>query len=238
MSLREAIKPFVPKLVLEARDRFVARARMRSNWIGRTSTPEDQHLTVYWRSDTQPRRQRVVEILARNIHDGDAVLEYGSHVGVNLKLLNDRFPSSRLYAVEPNREAFEFMREKLPFIQALNEEDGGFLRSEFPAEYIAVSFTCSVFFSMEPRRVRRVLRKMCQISTTVILAEGMANINGYRSRFPQICYLHPYSRWLRQCGFTIDGIFDTPDAVPQLDGILVARRAVSAPDSTRSAPGG
>ena len=164
------------------------------------------------------------------------MLEYGSHVGVNLKLLRERLPLCRLYAVEPNREAFEFTQEKLPFVLALNAEDEGFLRSEFPAEHLTVSFTCSVFFSMEPRRVRRVLKKMCQISTTVILAGGMANINGYRSRFPRICYLHPYSRWLRQCGFTIDRIFDAPDAVPQLDGILVARRAVSAPNSACLAP--
>jgi hypothetical protein len=128
MLLRQAIKPFVPKLVLQARDRFMARARLPSSWIGRRSTPEDQHLTVYWHSDTQPRRQRVIEILAQHLQDGDAVLEYGSHVGVNLRLLIERFPSSRLYAVEPNLEAFDFMREKLPFVQALNAEEGGFLK--------------------------------------------------------------------------------------------------------------
>lgn len=226
--MKALLKPYVPAWAFRVRAYLQSDQLSRSAWIGRTTTESDQHLTLYWNSDRKPNRLQLIDILSRHV-DG-SVLEYGSHVGVNFKVLRDRFPDATFYAVEPNKEAFGFMREKLPFVQGLNAEDEGFIATtSFPPHPVSVSFTSGVFNCMAPSRAKSVLEKLSRISNTIVLGEGIDHADGWRSRWIKgtNCYHHPYSRWLRARGFSNIEAISALDPGPNYSGVIIAKRALT-----------
>jgi hypothetical protein len=151
-------------------------------------------------------------------------------VGLNLRILKESLPSdlkNSYFAVEPNAEAVDFLRKKLPYVQVLQAEDSIFCRQHsFPPPGRYLTFINSVFYSMEQRRVKTVLARLCSISESVVLGESIVNIDGRASylRDNPECFEHPYRHWLDEFGFEIVTVEAAPDPRPQLNGFIVARR--------------
>lgn len=214
--------------------RYWHRHKMRNSWISRKDTLEDNHLATYWNASGQPNRILLIEILSDCLHSDPSsiskgVLEYGSHVGLNLKLLNEKLqnPKIHYYAVEPNLDAFQFLKSKLTFVNALNAEDEGFCRSDFPMSNVRLSFVNSVFFCMSSSRAKAVLTKLSKISEIIVIGDAMENLDGSKSKFRSdpACHQHPYKNWLFELGFKNITHVPVPDPRPQLNGYIIAKRS-------------
>jgi len=235
--LKSLFKATVPSVFRNALRRWLAPYRLRQSWLSRKTTKDDDHLTLYWNAEHQPNRKQLIFLLVEEIKrmlevctTSISVLEYGSHVGLNLKLLNDVLPlnpQTAYFAVEPNAEAVAFLIMKLPFVQVLRGEDEVFCRqTDFPPEGRYLSFVNSVFYAMEARRAKAALARICSFSDVVVLGESIVNVDGSESRMrnhPE-CFEHPYRRWLDALGFEIVSLEQAPDPRPQLNGFIVARR--------------
>jgi hypothetical protein len=232
--MRKILRSYVPQWVKNYRLQIWHKSALRRSWLNRSTTPADDHLSVYWNSSEQPNRQRLIEVLVQclppnSVKPARSVLEYGSHVGINLKLLHDRLQDDDLkyFAIEPNREAFEFLKTKLDFVEALNVEDKGFVdASNFPGMPVDLSFINSVFYCVAPNRAKAVLRKLVNCSQLVVIGDAMDNLEGNRSIFSvdPPCYQHPYRKWLRKFGFDRCDVIPVPDPRPQLNGFVIATR--------------
>src|SRR6202000_118722 len=86
---RAFLKLLVPRWVKSYHQRRWHQNALRKSWLSRPSTAIDDHVAVYWNSGEQPNRQQLTDILCRELQNGGDVLEYGRHVGLNIKLLND-----------------------------------------------------------------------------------------------------------------------------------------------------
>ena len=196
----------------------------------------DDHIAMYWNAEAQPNSQRLIQILLeecallRAAGGGlSGVLEYGSDVGLNLRMLHDMLPPESLTsfcAVAPNAEAVVFLQEKLPFVKVLQGEDEVFCRQpDFPPAGRYLTFVNSVFYSMEPRRVRATLARISAFSDSVVLGDSISNLEGIFSRMhnkPE-CFEHPYRHWFDELGFEIVQHEAAPDLQPQMNGFVVAR---------------
>lgn len=229
----------IPEFVKRPVRRLLAPYRLRRSWMVRSSMKGDDHLAIYWNAEAQPNRQRLIQILLEEyalLHAAgglSGVLEYGSHVGLNLRMLHDMLPPETLTsfcAVEPNAEAVAFLQEKLPFVKVLQGEDEVFCRQpDFPPAGAYLTFVNSVFYAMEPRRVRATLARISAFSDSVVLGESISNLEGVASKMrnqPE-CFEHPYRHWFDELGFEIVQHEAAPDPRPQLNGFVVARRRPS-----------
>jgi len=225
MGWKEAVVKIVPARVLAP---IVA----RRTWTRRVVTAGDDHLTMYWESAENPRRRALVDLLVAEVQKRPepSLLEFGSHVGVNFRLLAERLPGhGRFYAVEPNHEAVEFLRAKLPGVTALRADHRGFLAArDLPAEPVTLSFANAVFYSMSPRATRKVLRKMLATSDIVVIGDNLDNAEGRGSEFNEEhkSFRHPFATWLRHENAEIE-IHELDETDYALSGFVVARRAGS-----------
>jgi hypothetical protein len=224
-SLKSLLKEIIPSRLLGLHYQFLLRKR----WISRRPTADDDHLTLYWNSRTKGREALVNIVLGLMQNDG-AILEYGSHVGTNLSMLQEARPDNKWgwYAVEPNAYAAEFLKQKLPFVNVLTAEDDGFCRnSHFPEGDVTISIVNSVFYCMNAKRVEAVLRKLGSKSKYIIIGDGLDNVDGSESSFnndpPH--FLHPYRKMLAEVGFKIVQQVPSPEPKPQLNGYIVAEKA-------------
>lgn len=237
-SLKSILKKVTPEGVRVATKRWLAPYRLRQSWLRRKSDANDDHLATYWNAEHQPNRQQLIWILSDAIgrvqaQTGDteiSVLEYGSHVGLNIRLLKENrkdFSAIKFYAVEPNAEAVAFLKEKMPDVSVLQGEDSEFLsRDSFPPPGTYVCFVNSVFYCKAPRRVEQALKKLCEISTVLVIGESLENIDGDKARLrndPE-CFEHPYRSLLEKFGFEIRKKMTAVDPKPQLNGYIVACR--------------
>ena len=225
-NFAKAIAPDWAKQLVRAR---ANRERLRAAWLTRSTHLGDDHLNHYWNSGSDPNRAVLVDLTLRNLpEERQAILEYGCHVGINLKLIHDGAPTgTRCFAVEPNQEAFDFLKSKLSFVEALNAEDEGFLAAKsFPPSPVGVSFANSVFYSMTHERTAAVISKLALISDVIIIGDAMDNCEGRRSKqiFDPVYFQHPYRKMLDASGFSIRESYKVPAPQPQLNGILVAAR--------------
>ncbi len=147
-------------------------------------------MEIYWNSRDSANRCKLIELLQREILNSNnnqlRILEYGSHVGINLDIINSAQPDNSItfYAIEPNLEAIGFMKEKLPYVKCLHADDVGFAKNDtFPTDKVEISFVNSVFYCMSPKRVKSLLFKLSKISEVIVLGEGMMNLYGEVSRF-------------------------------------------------------
>ena len=236
MKISSLLSSATPEIIKRPIRRFLAPIRLRNSWLNRSSTNDDNHLVTYWNAGEQPNRLLLIDILYHEANvllnecDSISLLEYGSHVGLNMKLLNDRYAGSkkiRYFAVEPNSEAVKFLRDQLDYVDVLEAEDEIFCRNiSFPPQSSNyLSFVNSVFYSMDPRRVQRVLEKITKISNVIVIGESLQNIDGKRSilRDNPECFEHPYRLWLDELGYKIEKTYVAPEPKPQLDGYLIAR---------------
>ena len=89
----------------------------------RKSQEDDDQISIYWNADKQPNRLKLIDILIQEFkYLGEVakavpnILEYGSHVGLNLRMLNEvllPYSKESYFAVEPNAEAVNFLRQKI-----------------------------------------------------------------------------------------------------------------------------
>jgi len=166
---------------------------------------------LYWSDTDNPNRNALIELAIEVLESIPqvSVLEYGSHVGVNLHMLHTRLgdASVQYFAVEPNVEAFNFMTENLPYVAGLNADDVGFVGARDypcgPQSRITLSIVNAVFTHMEPQRARNVLEKLARTSQIIILGEGLGCARESHSTFSSepFFYLHPYISWLQEFGF-------------------------------------
>lgn len=237
-SLKAVLTKIAPERFRVLAKRLLAPYRLRQSWMHRKTSATDDHLTMYWNAEHQPNRQQLIGILSDAIrglqmqHPTEiiSVLEYGSHVGLNIRMVKENredFSTVKFFAVEPNVEAVAFLKEKMPDVGVLQGEDSEFLsRESFPPAGRYVSFVNSVFYCMTPRRVEQVLKKMCDISAVLVIGESLENIDGEKSRLrndPE-CFEHPYRQLLLKSGFEIDKEMVAVDPRPQLNGYIVACR--------------
>lgn len=237
MSILSIIKKLVPEAIKKPLRRLLTPYLLRRSWMVRKSQKGDDQISMYWNAEKQPNRLKLIDILIQefeylggSVNATPAILEYGSHVGLNLRMLNELLPSNLktlIFAVEPNAEAVNFLRQKLPYVQVLQAEDSIFCgQNSFPPQGRYLTFINSVFYSMEQRRTKAVLARLCAISESVVLGESIVNIDGRKSclRDNPACFDHPYRRWLDEFGFEIVTVDAAPDPRPQLNGFIVARR--------------
>jgi len=233
---RNVAKRVIPKRwVYAVRKYFEKRAYAvvgRRNWLERPNTPEDNHVEVYWKTADHPNRIVLTDTLCKLLSGSKrrplSVLEFGSHVGVNLHNLRRAFTGElAIFAVEPNRPAADSLREKLPGVRLLVAEDEVFTeRDDFPEVAISVSFVNAVFYCMDEMRTKNVLRKLARISEVIVIGDEFDNIDGRTSlRDPeQFSYQHPFATWLREFGFSEIRHLEVPEPKYAIRGLLVASR--------------
>lgn len=235
--IKASLKAIFPAAMFSAFRRWLAPWRLRKSWLNRRTTKKDDHLSIYWNAHDQPNRKQLISLLIKEIsqlntvEEADiSILEYGSHVGLNLNLikkaLNDSL-ISKMYAIEPNYEAVQFLKNKMPDVITFHGEDKNFCKTlNFPPDGKYLSFVNSVFYSMTPRRVEKVLTKLCKFSSTIVIGESIENIEGEFSRLRENpeCFEHPYEKLLNKNGFKIFYLSAAVDPKPQLNGFIVARK--------------
>jgi hypothetical protein len=239
-KVRDALRKIIPSLIINAYRRWTAARKIREGWMSRKVTKTDDHLALYWNAESQANRKFLVRLIIKELlsdaksHDTWSVLEYGSHVGLNLRLIHDSLSSDKpfnFYAVEPNKEAVNFLKQKMEYVNALLAEDEAFCRdNSFPPRHVKLSFVNSVFYCMEGWRAKSVLGKLASISDVIIIGDAMDALEYQNSNLKvnPVRFQHPYRRWLVEMGFELDFFVEAPEPAPQLNGYLIARRAVVA----------
>ncbi len=214
----------------------------RRFWMQRIVSEKDNHLQLYWDDEKNLNRKKLVELVVDAVKHLDpvqqiSIFEYGSHVGINIRLIKAQIPTGlnvKFFAVEPNKEAFNFMQEHLPFVKSLNGEDEVFSKAkDFPGQKIQISIVMVVFYSMEGKRVVKVLKKLAEISQYIIICDCLAYFNKKKAKFIEIfdkentkqgLFAHPFKKILGNLGFNEIKIYKVPILHPASTGFLVAKK--------------
>jgi hypothetical protein len=77
-----------------------------------------------------------------------------------------------------NREAYDFLKSKLNFVDPLNMEDEGFCKADFTISNVFLSFVNVVFYCMTADRAKAVLQKLAKISEVFVIGDNMENLEG------------------------------------------------------------
>jgi len=137
------------------------------------------------------------------------------------------------YAVEPNKESFEFMQRKLKFVNGLNKEDVGFINNNFPNHKMDISFVGSVFYCMDYKKVYSVCKKLSIISDILIIGDELKNYYGNKTKLMKVeCFndddryslCHPYKKMLAELGYKNIKICKAPELRVSLTGFMVAKK--------------
>lgn len=200
-------------------------------WRNRRSSPTDDHLNQYWDSDTPSRRAMLALVVPalQNEPRPHSMLDFGSHVGVNFRMLDLLLPDDPIhyYAVEPNAEAIEFLNQKMPEVESLVASHGGFLAAKnFPPGPVTLSIASGVLSLLRPQMARRVVEKMMATSSVVVLGDNIDNPHGPKSEFLKASstFVHPFELWLRKGGFTAISVSEGLDKHYAVTGYIVARK--------------
>ncbi len=202
--------------------------KIRKAWMTRKSTKDDDHLLLYW-DDEGENRQKIVDILANILTDKDnqceSIMDFGCHVGTTFKLLSKKLPNIKMYAVEPNIEACDFLVQKLPLVNVYQLDDSKFINEDFSEHKIDICLINSVFYSMKSYRVFSVLKKISKMCNIIVIADSMSNLNGSKTIFNSepVYFSHPYITWLNTLGFTQIDLIPAPTPTPQLEAFLIVR---------------
>lgn len=238
--MKNVLRKIIPLQIINTYRRLTAAHKIRKGWMSRKVTKTDDHLALYWNAESQENRKFLVRLIIEEllsdakVHDTWSVLEYGSHVGLNLRLIHESFSSEKsfdFYAVEPNKEAVFFLKQKMKYVNTLLAEDEVFCKdNSFPPKRIRLSFVNSVFYCMEGHRAKSVLQKLTSISDAIIIGDAMDALEYQDSKLQinPVRFEHPYKKWLLEMGFVLKLVVEAPEPVPQLNGYLIARRAAAA----------
>ena len=212
-------------------NRNSAEDEKRNSWLNRSVKEEPNCLKLYWKDRSKNRKEliKIISDLAKEFLN-PSILEYGAWCGVNLKLLKKKW---ELYAVEPNKDAYEFLTRKLKRVKALQGEDEIFCKTDFPGRHINISFINAVFYSMAHYRVKRVLRKLCRISDFIVIGNQIENIGGGETKLMELedmtggiykSLCHPFKKMLNEFSFKIINIKKVPWSCLALTGFIIANK--------------
>jgi hypothetical protein len=227
------VMKLIPKPILNRLNRIFLPVLIRRAWFKRRATDSDDHLNMYWDSGNSATRQQLVlliqDIVASFDEEAIRMFEYGSHVGVNLKLIKEACPTTAfiMTALEPNLEACIFLKTKLPDVEVIQGGESVFLRKSDDVRFkFHLSLVNSVFYSMSGSKTRRVIRRLCENSDYIVVGDSMINSNGNKLKFNSepVFFSHPYRKLFNDFGFEITETISAVDPQPQLDGFIVARR--------------
>lgn len=215
----------IKKLANRLGNLFIGERRLRNYWINRSGA---DILESYWNDHESPNRLLANDLINDLVSDGGALLDYGSHVGTLFRTISKTIASKNLrcFAIEPNTEAFDFLREKLPAVNVMNGDDEVFVRTDFPHVQVSVSIANAVFCTMSAARARSVVKKLCLISDTLIIGDSIVNVDGKVSRMiPEpLHYQHPFMGWLSEFGFRSIKVIPTPEQSMALQAYIVAKK--------------
>ncbi len=157
------------------------------------------------------------------------MFEYGSRVGVNLKLVKQACPTTafNMTALEPNLEACIFLKTKLPDVEVIQGGESEFIRKSDDVQFkFHLSLVNSVFYSMSGSKTKKVIRRLCEISDLIVVGDSMINLNGDKLTFNSdpVFFSHPYVKLFSNCGFEIIESISVVEPQPQLDGFIVAKK--------------
>jgi hypothetical protein len=214
---------------------LIAPLVQRRTWTNRVATTGDDHLSVYWNSTEIPRRQELIGLIKEQVNGRPAplrILEFGSHVGVNLKLLAESpgLGSAEYFALEPNFEAVDYLRSKLPSVRVVRGDHRTFLRTrDFPGSPLTLSFANAVLYALSPRAAHRVVRKMLATSEIVVIGDNLDNALGSQSQFRKDhkSFVHPFETWIKAAGVSDIRRVDASTADYALSGFLIATKTVA-----------
>ncbi len=234
----------VDAIVLQYRMRNYDKAN-RTFWTERRTSATDKHLSIYWDSETNLNRLELIKSTCDLLQEGRAdegysILEFGSHVGINLKMISEAMLKKNiqvdLYAVEPNEEAFRFMTSKLRLAKGLNGDDLDFVKdASFPGKRISVGLVNAVLYSLSYSSACRVLEKMSKVCDALVIGDEMVNFDGtgpvffcaqdYESK-EYSSLAHPFRKMLLKLGFKSENLTrcDVPQPKKAITGIIVAKR--------------
>jgi len=224
---------FIPGPTRNRLNRLILPILIRRAWFKRRVNDCDNHLNLYWDSDNSVTRQQLVSIVQNLVNSFNEktirIVEYGSHVGVNLKLIQQACPTTdfKMTAFEPNLEACNFMKSKLPEVEVIQGGESVFLKAS--GDYkskVHLTLVNSVFYSMSGPKTKKVIQRACDISEIVVVGDSMINLDGYKSLFnvEPVFFSHPYRKFFNECGFEISGPTLAIASQPQLDGFIVAKK--------------
>lgn len=205
----------------------------RKSWYERKNSSNDDHVDMYWKTINHPNRHFLIKLILESTNakrDDLHILEYGSHVGANIKLLNDTGDLNNrvtYYCIEPNVDAVNSLKENLPFVKVLLGGDEEFLNSSYPDKILDLSFVNAVFYCVDEKRSKRILQKLSLISNVIIIGDEMENLDGEKTvqQFESPFSLrHPYKTWLKEFGFNKFSFFESPVPKVALNGFLVASK--------------
>jgi hypothetical protein len=224
---------FIPGPIRNCLNRVFLPILIRRAWFKRRVTAFDDHLNLYWDSDDSETRLQMVSIIQNLVNSFNEktirMVEYGSHVGVNLKLIQHACPTTdfKMTAIEPNLEACKFLKTKLPEVEVIQGGESAFLRMTNDIQFkFHLSLVNSVFYSMSGFKTKKVIRRLCEISDLIVVGDSMVNLNGSKLTFNSepIFFSHPYRKIFNYFGFEIIETIPAVDFQPQLDGFIVARK--------------
>lgn len=236
-SIRTAIIKFLTLMSPYKVHAFI----MRNAWLNRAITNENNHIDTYWESSGSSQRKKLISLIIDELSGcGDknaSVLEYGSHVGVNIKLIKEKIGDEKnvtFFAVEPNDEAYTSMQEKLPFVIGLNGEDEEFLKTElFPGCDINLSFVNAVFYSMDGVRVQGVCSKLASLSDVIIIGDEIFNYAGEKTIIHSgedylgnkyTTFAHPFKKILNDLGFSNISVIAEHEPKLAITGYIIAKK--------------
>lgn len=204
--------------------------RARKSWLSRKNTINDNHVEVYWATLNHPNRIFLADLIKEKvipfIHSKISILEFGSHVGANIFLLDSLLKNKEVdfYCVEPNVDAVTSLKQRMPHVQILQAEDSEFLKNNFPGTKMTLSFVNAVFYCIDQKRAKNILKKITKISEIIIIGDELDNCDGKVTiqNADPYSLLHPYKNWLTEFGFHHFEVIPAPVPKTALNGFLVA----------------
>jgi pseudaminic acid biosynthesis-associated methylase len=124
------------------------------------------------RNDYSEWKMEAGTVAFRRIFEGveiDSVLEIGSSIGLNLLFINEVFEGNiRLYAVEPNRKAFEKLvsQRRIKLEQAWNCD-----AFQLPLDTASIDlvFTAGVLIHIDPKDLVQAMREIVRVARKYVL---------------------------------------------------------------------
>ena len=242
------LKKVLPFSVLNAAEKTAHRLfpETMKNWQHRvdesirqnTLAPRpESHLLMYWDDVQNPNRKLLMDLIQEELtriaaEEKRAVklFEYGSYCGINFRMLLERTGGlpTELFAVEPNAQAVQFSKSKLPSVTVEQLEDEGFVASSFPGP-MDISFVNKVFYLMNSARSFSVLEKLARISRSIVIGDDMSNYEGRESYWDRKNngHIHPYKHWFKTLGFEVVKYLPAPQPYRSISHYLIARRTAT-----------
>lgn len=207
----------------------VGSQRMRRYWISRNGKQGREYLDMYWNGTDNKNRQALIELVVDHVPTDGSVLEFGSHVGVNLRMIKERRAADniQLIAVEPSPEIFSYLVKKMPYALAMQADDEAFIASNFPNHPTDVSLVNGVFCVMSGKRVQSVIQKLARISDVMIIGDNIDNLDGASSilHSSPACFSHPLRTMLMQAGMEKIELRSVPFPDQHINGYIIATKS-------------